>query len=223
MLYDFHTHTCLSDGALSPCELIRRAKVAGYAALALTDHVGRGSLARLVREIATDCALAEAHWGLTVLAGVELTHVPAAAIDELAREAKDLGAEIVVVHGESPVEPVEPGTNRAAASSRFVDIIAHPGLLDLETAQLAAANGIFLELSARGGHNAANGHLAKVGREAGALFLVDSDTHAPGDLLSLERARMVALGAGLTEQESRACLAENPLLLLKKVRSCSRP
>ncbi|HLE81453.1 MAG TPA: PHP domain-containing protein, partial [Dehalococcoidia bacterium] len=29
-MYDFHTHTFLSDGVLSPIELIRRAHVKGY-------------------------------------------------------------------------------------------------------------------------------------------------------------------------------------------------
>ena len=38
-VYDFHTHTFLSDGVLSPMELIRRAHDKGYAAIAITDHV----------------------------------------------------------------------------------------------------------------------------------------------------------------------------------------
>jgi predicted metal-dependent phosphoesterase TrpH len=35
MLFDFHTHTTLSDGALSPVEQIRRAHVRGYTAIAV--------------------------------------------------------------------------------------------------------------------------------------------------------------------------------------------
>ena len=103
MLFDFHTHTTLSDGELTPCELIRRAKAAGYTALALTDHVGRGALARIIAELREDRALAVAHWEIQVLVGVELTHVPAAAIDDLTKEARRLGPEIVVVHWESQV------------------------------------------------------------------------------------------------------------------------
>ena len=37
-------HTFLSDGVLSPVELIRRAHVAGYRVMAITDHVGAGNL-----------------------------------------------------------------------------------------------------------------------------------------------------------------------------------
>jgi predicted metal-dependent phosphoesterase TrpH len=35
---DLHTHSCRSDGALYPAELVRRAAAAGVQALALTDH-----------------------------------------------------------------------------------------------------------------------------------------------------------------------------------------
>ncbi len=35
---DLHTHTIYSDGALSPCELVRLAKEKGLRALAITDH-----------------------------------------------------------------------------------------------------------------------------------------------------------------------------------------
>ncbi|MGE5599863.1 MAG: histidinol phosphate phosphatase domain-containing protein [Bacteroidota bacterium] len=216
MLYDFHTHTVLSDGGLTAVELIRRAKVNEYAALALTDHVARGSLARSIAELKLDRALIETRWEIRVLVGVELTHVPPAAVADLAAEARSYGAEVVVVHGESPVEPVEPGTNRAAVSCPAVDILAHPGLLTEAEAELAAANGVFLELSARGGHNIANGRVVRLGRQAGARFLVNSDTHAPGDLLTPERARTVALGAGLGEEELHACLVEGPRALLAR-------
>lgn len=219
MLYDFHTHTVLSDGGLTPVELIRRAAVNGYTALALTDHAARGALARIINEVKADCALLERHWGVPALAGVELTHVPPSAIADLAAEARTYGAEVVVVHGESPVEPVEPGTNRAAVSCPAVDILAHPGLLTAAEAELAAANGVFLELSARGGHNIANGLVVCLGRQAGARFLVNSDTHGPGDLLTAARARTVALGAGLTEEELHACLVEGPRLLLARAKA----
>jgi len=219
MLFDFHTHTTLSDGELTPCELIRRAKVTGYTALALTDHAGRGSLARIVAELREDRTLVAAHWEIQVVVGVELTHVPAAAVADLAKEARRLGAEIVVVHGESPVEPVEPGTNLAAVSCPWVDILAHPGHITPEVAERAARNGVFLELSARGGHNAANGAVAAMGRAAGARFLVNSDAHGPGDLLDEAWARRVALGAGLREEECAETLRESPRALLARLRS----
>ena len=217
MLYDFHTHTFLSDGVLSPIELIRRCIVNGYSALGIADHAGASTLERVLEEVRRDADCAAQHWGFTVLAGVELTHVPAASIAELAAWAKRLGADHVVVHGESPVEPMEPGTNLAAASCPDVDLLAHPGLLSAEAASAAAANGVFIEITAKDGHSLGNGHVARVARAAGARMVVDSDTHHPGHILTEEFARKVALGAGLAEAELPEVLVSNPQALIARV------
>ena len=134
-MYDFHTHTFLSDGVLSPTELIRRALVRGYRAIAVTDHVGVGNLELVVKTLVKDCAEATKRWDILALPGVEITHVPKEDIDLVARAAKDLGARLVTVHGETIVEPVEPGTNDAAVRSASVDILAHPGLISYDDAR----------------------------------------------------------------------------------------
>ena len=64
VIYDFHSHTFHSDGVLSPLELIRRAAVKGYSAIAVTDHVGAGSLERVIKEVSGDCELARSHWNI---------------------------------------------------------------------------------------------------------------------------------------------------------------
>jgi len=84
MVYDFHTHTLLSDGELSPIELIRRALVNDYHTIALTDHASLGELPRIIQETTEACALARLHWGILAIPGIELTHVPAHAIAEAA-------------------------------------------------------------------------------------------------------------------------------------------
>jgi len=216
-MYDFHTHTFLSDGELSPVELIRRASEKGYRGIALTDHVGVGSLERLIREIVEDCRIAREHWDIVAIPGVELTHLPARAIAQAAKRAKDLGAWIVVVHGETVVEPVEKGTNLAAVRSPDVDILAHPGLITMEEARLAASNGVFIEVSARKGHSLTNGHVVKTALAAGCKMLLDSDAHDSPDLLSPELATAILLGSGLGEKESKEVLAANPSILLKKL------
>lgn len=159
------------------------------------------------------------HWNIRAIPGVELTHVPAAAIAEAAAMAKKLGAQIVVVHGETLVEPVEPGTNMAAVQSRDVDILAHPGLISREEAVLAKANGIFLEISARKGHSLCNGHVARISKESGAMLLLDSDAHASGDLLTSDFARNIARGAGLDEEAVHQMLELNPTSLLNRLSS----
>jgi putative hydrolase len=217
MVYDFHCHTNLSDGALTAIEMIRRAHHAGYKAIALTDHIGQGSLQRVLAEIIDDCALARKHWDILAIPGVELTHLPVEAIAETARQARALGARLVLVHGQTTAEPVEKNTNIAALQCRDVDILAHPGLLTFEEAKLAAANNIFLELSARKGHCISNGHVANLARQAGAKLLVDSDAHEPNDLLSPELASFVAQGAGLSSDECNQVLTANPKLLIQKL------
>ena len=147
-MYDFHTHTFLSDGVLSPVELIRRAFVKGYKAIAVTDHVGVGNIEPVTKTLVKDCELATKRWDILALPGVEITHVPKDDIDLVARAAKDIGARIVVVHGETVVEPVEPGTNEAAIRSQWVDVLAHPGLITVHEARLAAKKGVRLEISA---------------------------------------------------------------------------
>ena len=199
---DFHTHTFLSDGVLSPCELIHRALLNGYQMIGVSDHVGLGSMERVLRELREECRLAEKYWAIKTLVGVELTHVPAAAIHDLAKQAKGLGADLVVVHGETLVEPVEAGTNRAAVSCPEVDVLAHPGLITAEEVELAAKNGVFLELSARRGHALANGHVAALARKAGAYLLINSDSHQPADLLTWEFMYRVGRGRGLTLPKS---------------------
>ena len=49
-------------------------------------------------------------------------------IAPLSCRARALGAQIVLVHGETIVEPVPPGTNHQAIEAG-VDILAHPGLI----------------------------------------------------------------------------------------------
>ena len=217
-LYDFHTHSLLSDGALVPVELFRRAIVAGYWGMGLSDHTGIGGIERRLREAAADCKLARERWDFPVYPGVELTHVPASSVAELAAFARKSGAAYVVVHGETPVEPTEPGTNLAAVSCPNVDLLAHPGLITEEEARLAVENGVFLEVTAKAGHSLGNGHVVELARQTGAKILLGSDTHEPSGLLSAEFARTVLLGAGVKEEELAGVLRDNAREMLERIR-----
>jgi histidinol phosphatase-like PHP family hydrolase len=207
-LYDLHTHTILSDGEMLPIELVRRMSVLGYATVAITDHVDITNTTPVV-ETVIKVKESAGLFGVRLLCGVEITHVPPSQIAALARVAKKAGADIVVVHGETPVEPVASGTNHAACLCRDVDVLAHPGLITIGDARLAAGNDIALEITSRAGHNRTNGHVAQIARKAGCRIVVNSDAHAPHDLLD-ERAKIiVAQGAGLTKTESTAAITLN--------------
>jgi histidinol phosphatase-like PHP family hydrolase len=216
-LYDFHMHSFFSDGELLPTELVRRAIVKGYTALAITDHASVSNLGLLIEQVARDAELIRDEWGFTVLPGVELTHCPPASIARLARQAKNYGAKIVVIHGETLVEPVPPGTNRASVECPDVDVLAHPGLLTEEEARLARESGVLLEVTSRRGHCLGNGNTIVLARASGASILINSDTHSPGDLHTEEFARNVGLGAGMTPDEVADAMQVSPQKLLLRV------
>ena len=199
-MIDLHTHTFFSDGELGPAELVRRAAVAGYSALAITDHADQSNVvAQLQRLLPVTVELGEAN-GLTLLAGAELTHVPPRMIADVVKMARDAGAQVVTMHGETIVEPVMEGTNRAAIEAG-IDILAHPGLITPEEVQLAAEKGVCLEITTRKGHSLTNGHVLKLAEQYGAKLVINNDAHAPGDLVSPEMVRKVALGAGMTVEQ----------------------
>ena len=52
-----------------------------------------------------------------------------------------------------------------------------------------------MEITARGGHNRTNGHVVCVARKEECLLAVNSDTHAPSDLMGMAERMQVALGA----------------------------
>lgn len=222
MLYDFHTHTILSDGSLSAMELIRRADVAGYRAVGVTDHVGPGSLARVLFEVQQDCAMAKAYWDIIAIPGVELTHIPPVAIPDLARRARELGASLVIVHGETLSEPVARGTNLAAARCPYVDILAHPGNLNSDEAAAASHNGVFIEITTRKSHSSPNAAVARVALESGAMTLVNSDAHEPEDLLTSDLAWATARAASIHESLLAATLEKNPAILLDRILGSSK-
>jgi putative hydrolase len=195
-MIDLHTHSFFSDGVLVPSELVRRAVVKGYEVIAITDHADASNIDLIIPRVAAACRELNSRWKIMALPGIELTHIPPETFGELTARARSLGAAIVVAHGETLVEPVHPGTNRAAIEAR-VDILAHPGLITNEEAALAAKNGVHLEITSRKGHSLSNGYVARIAMEAGARLVIDTDTHEPGDMISDEFARNVLLGAGL--------------------------
>ncbi len=211
-LIDFHTHSILSDGALIPSELVRRACNIGYRAIGLADHADGSNLDWLVPRLVKVAGELNRFQETFVIPGIEITHAPPGQIAELVDRARKLGAVFVVVHGESPVEPVAPGTNRAGIEAG-ADILAHPGFVSPAEARLAADKGVFLEITARAGHSITNGHVATTAFSQGARLIVNTDTHDPGDLITRESALKILVGAGMTESKAEQVLKNNEDLL----------
>jgi len=214
-MIDLHTHTFHSDGVLLPSELVRRAEDAGYAALAITDHVDASNARDVVLRTAEVCAALAPAVQIKVIPGAEITHVPPPQIAELAERIREWGARLVVLHGETVVEPVAKGTNLSGLNAG-IDILAHPGLISEEQAALAAERRICLELTHRNGHSITNGHIATIAARCHTPLLLNSDAHEPADLFSPESWLHAARGAGLTDKQVEA-LKTNAEEILRRI------
>ncbi len=199
-MIDLHTHSFHSDGDLIPSELVRRAMVVGYRAMALTDHGDHSNMDLILPGIVKVCKKLSESYNIPILPGIELTHVPPEYIHELVQDARGKGAKIIIVHGETIAEPVKEGTNLAALQSP-IDILAHPGLIRAEEAQMASRNAICLEITTRKGHSLTNGHVATMARKYNFPLVLNTDAHESGDLTKKEMAVKIARGAGMTEGE----------------------
>ena len=217
VMIDLHTHTTFSDGELTPAELVRRAVVQGYAAIGLTDHVDFSNVEYVLANLKK--MNLEGEMDMQVVIGVEITHIPPAKIGKLVAKAKQLGAELIVIHGETMVERVAPGTNSAAVRLEDVNILSHPGFISIEDAEIARDNEVYLEITSRRGHCITNGYVAKIANEVGAMLVVNTDTHCSTDLITKNKAVDIAMAAGLDKNDADKATGANPLKLLKSLRA----
>ena len=199
-MFDLHTHSLLSDGVLLPSEIARRYEDKGYRAVAITDHVDYSNIGLVVKAMSEFIRNWQNSSGIKVLSGVELTHLPLGQFGPLAQYCRQEGIQVIVAHGETVAEPVLKGTNRAALEAD-IDILAHPGLISREDAELAKEKGIFLELTSRSGHRDTNDHVAKQALKAGARLILNNDSHEPDDIITPAKLNEIGLQAGLTREE----------------------
>ena len=213
-MIDLHTHSIFSDGELIPAELAQRSFAAGYKALAITDHIDHSNIDFILPRIIKVCSKITEEGKIKVFPGVEITHVAPAQIAGMADEARKLGAKIVLVHGETIVEPVPAGTNLAALKSA-IDILAHPGLITEEEVKLAAEKEVYLEITTRRGHAFSNGHVVQMARKFKANLILNNDAHASADFVSSKMATSIARAAGLTDEEIAAMLKNSQNMVQK--------
>jgi putative hydrolase len=197
MLIDLHTHSLLSDGVLIPSELIRRYVVAGFDAVAITDHVDSSNIDNTINSLVDVCNAINKYWPIQAIPGVELTHIPLQQFLPLTKHARKKGAKVVVAHGESPVEPVLKGTNNAAIKA-CVDILAHPGCITKEDVMLAKKNNVMLEITTRQGHCKGNAHVAEMAKKLNAHLVINTDFHMPCNIPSRQLFEKTARAAGLS-------------------------
>lgn len=216
-MIDLHTHSFFSDGELIPSELIRRAEAIGYKAIAITDHVDSSNIDLVVPKIVSALRKLKSFISIEVIPGAEITHVPPQIIHDLVKEARHLGAKLVVAHGETIVEPVAPGTNRAAIEAN-VDILAHPGIISEEDLLLAKEKGVTLEITSRKGHSLSNGYVAKEAMRFGVPLCINTDAHSPSDLITKEFAVRILLASGIDKNRVDSIFEHSRTLVEKILR-----
>ena len=206
-MFDFHIHVNCSGGrgGLLPSEAMRLAKCAGFRAVGLIVRADPSTLPILLPTLKTLVKTCSLYADIEAFAGVELVHVPPA---------------LLLAHGESIprqlADVVETGTNLAAINAG-VDILAHPGLITVEDAQLAAEKGVLLELNTAPRHCLANGHIVRMAERFGCELLLNSDASSSADFESPDVTQALrkaaALGAGLdAEGLSRLHVTERKLV-----------
>ncbi len=199
-MYNLHSHSLLSDGVLLPSEVAMRYLALSYKTIAITDHVDYSNIDPAVKAVLEFTRHWPANSQIKVLSGIEITHVPLEQIVPLAKYARKQGIKIIVGHGETIVEPVIKGANRACLEAD-IDILAHPGLITDEDVKLAKAKGIFLEITARKGHSDANPHVVEQALKLGAKLILNTDSHVPEDIISPQELIRVGERAGLSTKE----------------------
>ena len=212
-MIDLHVHSIFSDGELIPSEIARRMAELKNEGFAITDHADFSNIGYIMNNLRNMMDFRD-DYELEILFGVEITHVPPNLIGKAVELAWKEGAEIVVVHGETIVEPVKKGTNVAAVQEE-INILAHPGLIDLKTAEIAAESDVHLEISARKGHCLTNGHVAKVSKEIGCKLVINTDAHSPSDLINKKMAEQVLIGAGIDDVDG---VFKNSRKLMRKLK-----
>ena len=211
-MIDLHTHTIFSDGVLIPAELARRAEHKGYEIIGMTDHGDMSNIDFVIPRLVSAAEALNQVLNIKIIPGIEITHVPPALIAATISKSRELGAKIVIVHGETIAEPVAPGTNQAAIAAG-ADILAHPGLISEADVRAAKENNVLLEITARKGHSLTNGHVARLCEKLGTKMVINTDSHAPGDLITDEQAKQVVCGAGLS-REAFADMQQNAARLV---------
>ena len=214
-MYNLHTHTLLSDGALLPSEVAVRYMAAGYKVIAITDHADYCNIKTTVSAILNFTR----HWPksaeIKILPGIELTHLPLEQFKPLANYARKAGIKVIIAHGETLVEPVIKGTNHAALDAD-IDILAHPGLISDTDIKLAKKKNIFLELTSRRGHRDTNKFVSERAIKFGAKLILNNDSHEPEDIISPKNLIEVGLKSGLTRGEINKIYQDVTVFLKKR-------
>jgi putative hydrolase len=199
---DLHTHSDWSDGG-SPIDVMARTAVRlGHDYIALTDHsprltVARGlSPERLREQLAVVARLNEELAPFRILTGIEVDILEDGSIDQTEELLSSLDVVVASVHSKlrMPSDEMTPRLVSAIANPH-VDVLGHctgrlrsgRGRPESEfdagiVFEACRRFGVAVEINSRPERLDPPRRLLRLAVEAGCLFSIDTDAHAPGQL-----------------------------------------
>jgi putative hydrolase len=212
---DLHAHTDWSDGHASVTEMALAAKARGYEYLAITDHSPRITVVnglgpeRLAAQRRMIDAANEELDGITILQGIEVDILEDGTLDLPDETLAALDVVIASPHVKLRME-------RAAMTERMllavrnphVDMVGHPtgrrpgsrpgADYDFEAVfREAASSGVVLEIDCDPARMDLSPELAALAASCGCRLSLDSDAHAPDQLLYVDLGVWMARRAGV--------------------------
>jgi putative hydrolase len=200
---DCHTHSDWSDGGSPPDEMAEAARALGHEWIALTDHSPRLTVAnglsaeRLVAELELVSELNATLAPFRILTGIEVDILEDGSLDQRDDLLGLLDVVVASVHSQLRM-PAGPMTERmvAAIANPHTDVLGHctgrllggrgrrpESVFDPEAVFGACRDhGVAVEINCRPERMDPPDRLLRLAAEAGCLFAIDTDAHAPGQL-----------------------------------------
>jgi len=216
---DCHTHSTWSDGGSPPREMAEAAQVLGHEWIALTDHSPRLTVAnglsaeRLMAQLALIEELNAELAPFRILSGIEVDILEDGGLDQREDLLARLDVVVASVHSKLRM-PAGPMTKRmlAAVASPHVDVLGHctgrmamgrrsrpQSEFDADAVFAACReHGVAVEINCRPERQDPPDDLLRQAADAGCLFAIDTDAHAPGQLDWLDNGCERAERAGIT-------------------------
>ncbi|HKE50209.1 MAG TPA: PHP domain-containing protein [Actinomycetes bacterium] len=201
---DLHSHSDWSDGGSPIHEMAATARALGHDYLAMTDHSPRLTVAnglspqRLREQLEVIEALQARLAPFRLLTGIEVDILEDGGLDQSPQLLGRLDVVVASVHSKLRM-PADEMTHRmvAAVANPFVDVLGHctgrlitggrgrrpESQFDPEIVFAACERfGVAVEINSRPERLDPPKRLLRLAVEAGCLFSLDTDAHAPGQL-----------------------------------------
>ena len=201
---DLHSHSDWSDGGSPIHEMAVTAMELGHDYLVLTDHSPRLTIAnglsaeRLTQQLGVVDSINSAVGDFRLLKGIEVDILDDGSLDQSAEMLSRLDLRVASVHSKLAMSAA-PMTRRmiAAVENPHTNVLGHctgrlvegergkRGQSSFDAAavfEACAAHGVAVEINSRPERCDPPDELVALALDAGCLFSIDSDAHAPGQL-----------------------------------------